>query len=141
VLHEQIKDRLQVRQNIISRIQQRRLRYLGHVCLPDGQYPEIAIYGYVRGQRGRGRPEKRWVDIIRRDCEVMGTTIQDAIGQAMEKVHSRAVVRVPAMLIMALSQKNYLPKPNRTIRVLILVFSANAYVGTTLQTSDNSTNC
>ena len=27
--------------------------------------------GYVNGQQSRGRPKKRWPDVVKTDCEVM----------------------------------------------------------------------
>ena len=59
---EDIRSRLQMRQDIISRIQPIRLHYFGHVCRMDSRYPKIAMHGYVHGHRGKGRRRKRWMD-------------------------------------------------------------------------------
>jgi len=41
------------------------------------RYPKIAMYGYVHGQRGRGRPRKRWMDMVQKYCEAMEMTTRD----------------------------------------------------------------
>ena len=51
----------------------------------EDPYPLIAMNGYVHGQRGRGRPKKRWIDMIRDDCEAMGTTLSEASRQALDR--------------------------------------------------------
>jgi len=56
----EICNRLGSRPDVISRIQQRRLRYFGHICRMEyGRYPLIAMNGYVYRQRGKGSPKKR----------------------------------------------------------------------------------
>jgi len=35
----------------------------------DERYPKIACNGYVHEVRNRGRPKKRWIDMIRADCK------------------------------------------------------------------------
>jgi len=45
--------------DIIHRIQQRRLRYFGHITgMANYRYPKIAMEGYVHGQRSKGRPKR-----------------------------------------------------------------------------------
>ena len=39
-----------------------RLRYFGHVCRALGSMEREIMFGYVKGQRGRGRPRTRWLD-------------------------------------------------------------------------------
>ena len=60
IRNKEIYDRLSLRQIVIQRIQQRRLRYFGHVArMGQNRFPRIAMEGYVHGERGRGRPKKR----------------------------------------------------------------------------------
>ena len=49
------------------------------------RYPKLALEGYVHGQRGRGRPKKRWLDVVRSDCADMGRTVHDAIHLAQDR--------------------------------------------------------
>ena len=86
IRNEEICNRLELRQNILSRIQQRRLRYFGHINrMTNNRYPKMALNGHVHGQRGRGRPKKRWLDMIQSDCEEMGLEIQDVTRLAQDR--------------------------------------------------------
>ena len=49
------------------------------------RYPKVAMEGYVHGQRGRGRPKKRWMDMIERDCEMLGLNICNAKRLAQDR--------------------------------------------------------
>ena len=85
IRNEEIFDRLKLSQDIYNRIRQRRLRYFGHVNrMSQYRYPKLALEGYVQGRRGRGRPKKRWLDVVRSDCADMGLTIHDAIHLAQD---------------------------------------------------------
>jgi hypothetical protein len=93
IRNEEIRTRLGARPDIITRIQQRRLRYFGHVSrMGNDRYPKIAMNGYVHGQRSRGRPKKRWIDMIRGDCEAMGTTLYDATRQSLDRESWRRTI-------------------------------------------------
>ena len=61
------------------------------------RYPKTKMHGYVHGQRGRGRPRKRWMDMFQKDCEAMDTTIQDAISRTMDKEKWRkSIMELPS---------------------------------------------
>ena len=78
IKNEKIYRRVGMNQDILTRIQQRRLRYFGHISrLQDNRYPKIALHGRIQGQQCRGRPKKRWIDTIRSDCEEMNMNIQE----------------------------------------------------------------
>ena len=49
------------------------------------RYPKLALEGYVQGRRVRGRPKKRWLDVVRSDCADLGLTIHDAIYLAQDR--------------------------------------------------------
>ena len=105
IRNEDIFDRPKLSQDIQSRIQQRRLRYFGHVSrMGQDRYPKLALEGYVHGQRGRGRPKKRWLDVVRSDCADMGLTVHDAKSSCprqrrLETIHSQAAVACPCRSI------------------------------------------
>jgi len=93
VRNEEIYNRLHLSRNIVDRIQQRRLRYFGHVSrMGKSRYPKIAMEGYVHGQRRRGRPKKRWMDMVRSDCNDMGLSIQDAATITQDRNSWRNVI-------------------------------------------------
>jgi len=97
IRNEEIFDRLKLSQDIYIRIRQRRLRYFGHVNrMSQGRYPKLALEGYVQGRRGRGRPKKRWLDVVRSDCADMGLTIHDAIHLAQDRdAWRRSIAKLP----------------------------------------------
>ena len=51
----------------------------------------------VHGQRGRGRPKKRWLDVVRSDCADMGLTVHDAIHRAQDRDDAwrRSIAKLP----------------------------------------------
>ena len=86
IRNEEIRTRLKVQANIVTKVQHKRLRYFGHVIrMKDERYPKIALYGRVHGSRGRGRPKKRWIDVIQTDCLEWGTTITEATRAKSDK--------------------------------------------------------
>ena len=88
-----IYDRLNIKQDIVDKVRNRRMRYFGHVSrMGNERYPKIALNGYVHGKRSRGRPKKRWIDTIRDDCEAIGMTIQEATHVAQDRQKWRATM-------------------------------------------------
>ena len=86
IRNTEIYSRLNIRHDIIHKIQSKRLRYFGHVTrMRDERYPKLAVNGYVHGKRKKGRPKKRWFDMIQEDCREMGWSIQEATHKAQER--------------------------------------------------------
>ena len=56
-------------QSIYALLQQRRLRWLGHVSrMPDGRIPKDMLFGELSiGARKRGRPNQRFKDVVKKD--------------------------------------------------------------------------
>ena len=51
------------------------------------------LNGHVHGQRSRGRPKKRWLDVVKEDCEEMGINIvHEATRRAMDCEHWRTML-------------------------------------------------
>jgi len=48
--------------------------------------------GYVHGTRKRGRQNKRWVDMIREDCEELHMTLPEAICMTQDRKLWRATI-------------------------------------------------
>jgi len=64
-----IRANLDITEDIVERIQARRLRYFGHVARMDQhRLPNIALYRRVEGKTVKGRPRKRWLDNVTDDC-------------------------------------------------------------------------
>ena len=52
-----------------------RLRWLGHVARMDGErVPKRLLFSHVSGHRSRGRPRKRWTDVVKNDLKRKGRT-------------------------------------------------------------------
>jgi hypothetical protein len=86
IRNTEIYSRLRIQRDIVNRIQTRRLRYFGHVTrMQNGRYPKVALQGYVHGKRRRGRPKKRWMDMIEEDCRMMGLTVGEATRRAQDR--------------------------------------------------------
>ena len=68
--------------SIASTLQQRRLRWLGHVGrMVDCRLPKRMLFGQVLGRRPRGRPRKRWRDIVQVDLDTMFSARQGRFGR------------------------------------------------------------
>ena len=52
----------------------------------------MALYGYVHGERNKGRPKKRWLDNVKIDCEEMGLNLYEATSRTMGRGGGRASV-------------------------------------------------
>ena len=65
IKNEDIRVHLGITEDIVDKIQERRLKYFGHGFRMDNcRLRNIALYGRVEGSRARGRPRKRWVDNV-----------------------------------------------------------------------------
>ena len=59
--NSEIQRRLKWKHDVNHRIQQRRLKFFGHVVrMSNDRFPHMATNGYVHGMRSRGKPKKRW---------------------------------------------------------------------------------
>src|SRR6218665_200572 len=82
-----------IRYSIIDRIQNKRLRYFGHLTrVQDERYTKIACNGYVHGVRKRARPKKRWIDTIMEDCKELNMTLQEATHMTRDRRVWRATI-------------------------------------------------
>ena len=74
-----IRRRLGVNVNVVRRIQKKRVLHFGRIIrMERSQYPRITLFGRVRGQKGRARPYKRWLDNVKDDCSDMGLDLVNA---------------------------------------------------------------
>ena len=66
--------------NIISVLQQNRLRWYGHVLQKeDNDWVKKCMEYEVEGARPRGRPKKTWREIVENDCQVHKLNREDAM--------------------------------------------------------------
>ena len=91
-----IKARLGITNDIVQKIQTRRLRYFGHVCRMESssRLTYVAMHGSVQGQRGRGRPRKRWLDNVKADCTEKGLNIVEAERATEDRQKWRTILKL-----------------------------------------------
>ena len=69
-----LRDKLCIR-GIGCSVQERRLRWYGHVMRMDGDSGVKKCLSLdVPGTRGRGRPRKTWSEVVRSDLRALGLT-------------------------------------------------------------------
>ena len=74
-----VRKSLDLKENLIERISQKRLCYYGHIMRMNTQrMTYITLNGMVQRNRQRERPVKRWLDAIRDDVKKLNLTITEA---------------------------------------------------------------
>jgi hypothetical protein len=69
---------MEVGKNILEVIEEKRLRWFGHVERMPGNRLPLKILEYEpKGTRRRGRPKERWIDGVRRSMTNHGLTEED----------------------------------------------------------------
>ena len=64
--------------NLEEHLRQKRLRWFGHIARRDEEVEKV--FELKIGQRKRGRPVKRWIDVVEEDMKKRGVVQQDAQG-------------------------------------------------------------
>ena len=59
-------------------LRQKRLRWFGHIVRRDEEVERKKVLELKIGQRKRGRPVKRWIDVVEEDMKKRGVVQQDA---------------------------------------------------------------
>jgi len=78
-----IKATLNIEDDVVHKLAIRHIRYFGHICWMDPQrLPYVSLHGRVDGQRGRGRPRKRWLDFIEDNCNKHGLSLEESFHTA-----------------------------------------------------------
>ena len=68
---------------ISKKVQQRRMRWYGHVMRRDEEYVGKKVMGIeVQGSRRRGRPKKRWADWVKDDLREKGLSGEEVYDRA-----------------------------------------------------------
>jgi hypothetical protein len=92
-LHNEELHDLYCSTSIIRIIKSRRMRWAGHVArMGEKRNAYRLLVGKAEGNRPLGRPERRWVDIIRMDLGEVEWGDVDWIGLAKDRNRWRAVV-------------------------------------------------
>ena len=65
--------------NLEEHLRQKRLRWFGHIARRDEEVEIKKVFELkIEGQRKRGRPVKRWIDVVEEDMKKRGVVQQDA---------------------------------------------------------------
>ena len=67
ISNEQVLQRAGAKREMMTRIRQKQLRFLGHT-MREQQLESLCLVGKVEGRRGRGRPRIKFVDGLARSC-------------------------------------------------------------------------
>jgi hypothetical protein len=74
-----IREIMEVRKNILEVIEEKRLRWFGHVKrMPVNRLPLKVLEWEPEGTRRRGRPKERWLDGVRQSMTNHGLTEEDS---------------------------------------------------------------
>jgi hypothetical protein len=75
---EKVRNVMEVRKNILEVIEEKRIRWFGHVKrMPGKRLPLKILEWQPEGKRRRGRPKERWIDGVRRSMTNHGLTEED----------------------------------------------------------------
>jgi hypothetical protein len=67
-----IREIMEVRKNILEEVEEKRLRWFGHVKrMPGNRLPRKILEWEPEGTRRRRRPKERWIDEVRRSMTNM----------------------------------------------------------------------
>ena len=68
--NEEIRRRLNIRENIVQMIIRRKLNLFGHICrMSNDRKVKTVMLGEMDGTGRRGRPNREWLDDIRDWCQ------------------------------------------------------------------------
>jgi hypothetical protein len=82
-----IREIMEVGKNILEVIEEKRLRWFGHVKrMPGNSLPLKILEWEPEGTRRRGRPKERWIDGVRRSMTNHGLTEEDTRDRQMAKL-------------------------------------------------------
>jgi len=76
--------------------------------MDPSRMPNILLHGRVEGTWPRGRPKKRWLNVVREDCNIIGLTLPEAEHLATtRRLWSRAVYRLLERVDLSALPKHY----------------------------------
>jgi hypothetical protein len=94
--NDDIRTRLKIDFDVVEAVRRRRLSYFGHVCrMKPERLPARVLHGRIHGSRPRGRPRKRWLDILEEDCEKRDVTLIQACRVAEDREEWKKMVYGP----------------------------------------------
>lgn len=97
VTNEELYQRIQLKENLLQKVIQRKLRLFGHICrMHDNRKIKTLVFGMMDGSNKRGRPHREWADDIVEWC---GASLQELSHCALDR-------QLWATIVMAASDTN-----------------------------------
>jgi len=94
--NDDIRARLNIDFDVVEAVRRRRLTYFGHVQrMKAERIPVRVLNGYIHGSRPRGRPRKRWIDMLEEDCKYRDVTLIQACKLAEDREEWKKLVFGP----------------------------------------------
>ena len=94
VANESIKNQIDAKtgtsERLLGTVRKRKLQWFGHLVRQDNSLAKMIVEGMVEGKRGRGRPEKQWIDNIK-EWTMLETS--EIMKKARDKEQWRLIVR------------------------------------------------
>ena len=79
IRNQRIRELMEVDRNILEVIEERKMRWFGHVeRMGEDRIPKMILEWNAEGRRRRGKPREQWMDGIRRSMNRMELTEEDA---------------------------------------------------------------
>ena len=85
VKNEEVLSRAKVRRNLLSKIRQKQLQFLGHIMRKDG-LENLMLTGRIEGMRGRGRRRVSYMSCI-------GKWLEMPVQQVLKATRERKLWR------------------------------------------------
>jgi len=67
--------------------------FVSHNENASERFPHIALFGRTQGSRTRGRPGKKWLDIVKEDCAAMNLALVEATRVAEDRRFWKTSIR------------------------------------------------
>ena len=94
IRNDDIRKRLGQEISLNQRIQERQLKWFGHVSrMNQERMPHLALHTKVHGKRSQGRPRKRWIDTVADDLDQKGISMREVSTLAADRDNWRDVIR------------------------------------------------
>ena len=83
VTNEDLYARIQLKENLLQKVIQRKLRLFGHICrMEDTRKIKTLMFGIMDGRNRRGRPHREWADDVVAWC---GADLQELSNCARDR--------------------------------------------------------
>ena len=92
VSNENLYRRIQVKENLMQNIIQRKLRLFGHIChMNNDRRIKTLMFRMIEGKNKKGRPNREWIDDVVKWC---GRTVKELYHAALDKQHWNNIVNM-----------------------------------------------